>query len=196
MATETTAGHGIEGVQGSQLASEMAGSCVNADGGAVGLPQLCGDWMGNQIFWLIVTLVVTYFILARIALPRIASVLSERQGTVTNDLAAAEDLRARSVEAEEAYNQALADARTEAQAIIAQNKAEMQGELNEAIKRADTEIAAKTAESEKAIAEIRASALENVQQVARETAAEIVAAFGGTADEAKVSSVVNSRVKG
>lgn len=196
MATETTAGHGIEGVQGSQLASEMAGSCVNADGGAVGLPQLCGDWMGNQIFWLIVTLVVTYFILARIALPRIASVLSERQGTVTNDLAAAEDLRARSVEAEEAYNQALADARTEAQAIIAQNKAEMQGELNEAIKKADTEIAAKTAESEKAIAEIRASALENVQQVARETAAEIVAAFGGTADEAKVSSVVNSRVKG
>lgn len=196
MATETTGGHGIEGVEGSALSSEMAGTCVDAGGSAIGLPQLCGDWMGNQIFWLIVTLVVTYFILARIALPRIASVLAERQGTISNDLAAAEDLKAKSVEAEEAYNKALADARAEAQKIIAENRAEMQAELDEAIKKADAEIAAKSAESEKAIGEIRAGALEDVQTVARATAAEIVAAFGGKSDDAKVDQAVDSRVKG
>ena len=57
-----------------------------------------------------------YFVLSRIALPRIAAVLAERQGTITNDIAAAEELKAKAVEAEEAYNKALADAKAEAAA--------------------------------------------------------------------------------
>src|SRR6056297_2920654 len=117
----------------------------------VGMPQLDIATYGNQIFWLLVTLVVIYFVLSRIALPRIAAVLAERQGTITNDIAAAEDLKVKATEAEDAYNKALADARSEAQTIIAQNKAEMQAELDKAIAKADAEIAAKSAESEKAI---------------------------------------------
>ena len=71
--------------------------------GAPGLPQLDVTTFGNQIFWLAVALVAIYFILSRIALPRIAAVLAERQGTISNDLAAAEDLKTRATEAEEAY---------------------------------------------------------------------------------------------
>jgi hypothetical protein len=59
-------------------------------------------------------------------LPRIASVLAERQGTLTNDLAAAEDLKRQAVEAEEAYNKALADARAESQRIAEETRAEIQ----------------------------------------------------------------------
>ena len=71
-------------------AEQAVSSCVNS-GSAVGVPQLCFDWFPNQIFWLVVTLVVIYLILSRVALPRIASVLAERQGTITNDIAAAEE---------------------------------------------------------------------------------------------------------
>ena len=102
--------------------------CLNDHGGAVGMPQLCGEWMGNQVFWLVVTLVVIFFVLSKIALPRIASVLAERAGTITNDLAAAEDLKQKAVEAEEAYNKALADARVEAARIVAEAKAEHQAQ--------------------------------------------------------------------
>ena len=59
-----------------------------------GLPQLDVTTFSNQIFWLVVTLVVIYLILSKVALPRIASVLADRQGTITNDLAAAEELKA------------------------------------------------------------------------------------------------------
>ena len=68
---------------------ETVSACVDSHGGALGMPQLCVDWMGNQVFWLVVTLIVNFFILSRIALPRIAAVLAERQGNITNDLAAA-----------------------------------------------------------------------------------------------------------
>ncbi|WP_439121478.1 F0F1 ATP synthase subunit B', partial [Marivita sp.] len=173
-----------------------ASACVGPDGSAIGMPQLCADWMPNQIFWLLIALIAIYFVLSRIALPRIATVLAERQGTITNDLAAAEDLKQKAVEAEDAYNKALADARTEAQKIIAQNKAEMQAELDKAIAKADAEIAAKAAESEKAISDIRATAVESVEAVAKDTAGAIVAALGGQADDSTVAAAVDAQMKG
>lgn len=163
---------------------------------APGMPQLDFSTFGNQIFWLLITLVVIYLILSRVALPRIGAVLAERQGTITNDIAAAESLKAKAVEAEAAYNKALADARHEANRIIAEAKAEIQADLDRAIAKADAQIAAKAAEGEKAIAEIRASALENVTEVAKDTAKEIVAAMGGKADARSVTAAVTARMKG
>jgi F-type H+-transporting ATPase subunit b len=163
---------------------------------APGMPQLDFSTFGNQIFWLLVTLVVIYMILSRVALPRIGAVLAERQGTITNDIAAAENLKAKAVEAEAAYNKALADARVEANRIIAETKAEIQADLDKAIAKADAQIAAKTAEGEKAIAEIRESALENVTAVAKDTAKEIVVAMGGNADARSVNAAVTARMKG
>ncbi|WP_425072338.1 F0F1 ATP synthase subunit B' [Sagittula sp. S175] len=183
MATET---HGAEAVS----------ACVDSHGSAVGMPQLCGDWIGNQVFWLIITLVVIYFILARVALPRIASVLAERQGTITNDIAAAEELKVKAQEAEAAYEKALADARTEAQAIAQKTRDEIKADLDDALAKADAEISAKAAESEKAIAEIRASAVANVEVVAKDTAAAIVAALGMSADDAAINAAVDSQLKG
>lgn len=178
------------------LTEEVAGSCVDAGGSAIGMPQLCFDWFPNQIFWLVITLVVIFLVLSRVALPRIAAILAERQGTITNDLAAAEDLKAKAVEAEEAYNKALADARSEAQRIAAEARAEIQSGLDDAIAKADAEIAAKAAESEKAIAEIRAGALESIQVVAKDTAAELVTALGGDADAKAIDSAVDAQTKG
>ncbi len=175
-----------------QNTTEAAGQAAEA----VGMPQLDFAAYPNLIFWLLVTLVVIYFILSKVALPRIASVLSERQGTITSDLAAAEDLKRKAEEAEKAYDQALADARAQAQKIVADAKAEIQAELDEALAHADAEIAAKSAESEAAIAEIRKGAMESVKQVATDTAREIVAALGAKADAKAIAAAVATRLKG
>jgi len=171
-------------------------ACVDASGGAIGMPQLCPDWFTNQIFWLVIALLVIFFVLSKIALPRIAAVLAERSGTISNDLASAEDLKRKAVEAEEAYNKALADARAEAQSIAAQTRAEIKADLDDAIAKADAEIAAKAAEGEAKIAEIRAGAMESVSEVAKDVAAEIVTALGQTADAKTVGDAVAARLKG
>ena len=82
--------------------TEAAGQAAEA-ASAPGMPQLDFSTWGNQIFWLIVTLVVIYLILSRVALPRISAVLAERAGTITNDIAAAEDLKRKAEEAEAAF---------------------------------------------------------------------------------------------
>ncbi len=176
------------------MATETHGAAEAAGGAS--MPQLDFSTFSNQIFWLVVTLVVIYLVLSRVALPRIAGVLAERQGTITSDLAAAEDLKAKAVDAENAYNKALADARAEAQRIVADTRAEIQAELDEAIAKADDQIAAKAAESEKAIAVIKAGALESVQVVAKDTTAEIVAVLGGNAEADDIAEAVAGQMKG
>lgn len=161
-----------------------------------GMPQLDFTTFPNQIFWLLVTLVVIYFVLSRVALPRIGGTLSMRKGTITNDLAAAEELKQKAVAAEKAYNDALVSARSEAGKIAAAAKAEIQADLNAAIAKADVEISAKSAESAKRIDEIRAGAVAAVSEVAQDTARELVAALGGQADASAISAAVSARLKG
>jgi F-type H+-transporting ATPase subunit b len=187
MATETTHGDGL---------ADAVGVGTHSGAENAGMPQLNFDHWGNQIFWLVLALIAIYLILSRVALPRIAAVLAERQGTISNDIAAAEDLKAKAVEAEAVYDKALVDARSEAQGIIATAKADMQADLDKAIAKADVEIAAKTAESEKAISEIRAGAVQSVKTVAKDTAKEIIAAMGGKADAKTITAAITARMKG
>lgn len=178
------------------VADTHAAEAAGHGGEAVGMPQIDFTSFPNQIFWLVVTLIVIYFVLSRVALPRIGSVLSERQGTITNDIAAAEDLKQKALEAEDAYNKALADARLEAGRIVAQAREDIQGDLDVATAKADAEIAAKAVESEAAIAEVRKNAMKSVKEVARDTAKEIVAAMGGKSDAKSITAAVDARLKG
>ncbi|WP_081533962.1 F0F1 ATP synthase subunit B' [Rhodovulum sp. P5] len=186
MATET---HAVE--EGMAHAADAAHAAES-----VGMPQLDFSTYPNQIFWLIVTLVVIYFVLSRIALPRIGAVLAERQGTISNDIAAAEELKLQAQEAEKAYEKALADARAEAQRIVAETKAEIKADLDAATAKADAEIAAKSAEAEKQIAEIRANAMQSVTEVAKATATDVVTALGFRADQSAVNAAVDAKLKG
>ena len=163
---------------------------------SAGMPQLDFSTFPNQIFWLIITLVVIYYVLSQIALPRIAAVLAERSGTISNDIAAAEELKLKAVEAEEAYNQALTDARAEAQKIAAETRAVIQADLDAATVTADADISAKAAESEKRITEIRDSAMDSIKVVATDTAAELVSVLGGSGDADAIAAAVDSRLKG
>lgn len=176
------------------MASETTGAATEH---AQGMPQLDFSTFPNQIFWLVVTLLVIYFIMSRVALPRIAGVLADRHDAIQRDLEKAEELKQKAVEAEEAYNKSLADARLEASQIVAETKADIQKELDKAIAKADAEIAAKAAEGEAIIKDIRDNALKSVNTVATNTASAIVDAVMPAANDAKtVKAAIAARLKG
>lgn len=179
MATETTLEHVIH----------------EGEAGKSGLPQLDFNTFPSQIFWLVVCLVVLYFLMTKIALPRIATVLEERADAIADDLDAAEEFKQKAQAAEEAYEQALTEARAKAQDIAAATRASIQKDLDAAMAKADAEISARTAEGEARIAEIRDSALAAVDEVANETAMAIVeAVIPGTADADTVKSAIAAQL--
>jgi F-type H+-transporting ATPase subunit b len=178
------------------MADKIEGT-ANAAESAPGMPQLDFSTFPNQIFWLIVTLVVLYLVLSRIALPRIATVLSERHGAIQRDLDKAEEMKRSAIEAENTYNKALADARAKANDIVNEAKSEIQKDLDKAIAKADLEISAKAVESEKAISAIRDSAVQSVEEVANITANNIVdAILPEAADTKTIKAAVAARLKG
>ncbi len=162
-----------------------------------GMPQLDPAFMGNLIFWFIVTILAIYFIMSRIAIPRISSTLEERASAISRDIEQAANLKQQAEDAEAQYNAALANARAEAQKIAADTKAEIQGELDVAIQKADAEIAARSAESEARIEEIRASASDAVKKVAKDTANEIIkSVMPGAADAKSITAAITAQLKG
>ena len=113
------------------LGGGQVASASNASGPK--LPQLDVETYASQIFWLIVTFLVLYFLVAKIAMPRIAEVLEGRQERIEDDLDKAETLKKEAYLVRIEYEKALSSAREEA---------------HEATRRAQEEIAKHGAEVE------------------------------------------------
>ncbi len=162
---------------------------------AEGMPQLDFSTFPNQIFWLVVTLVIIYLVLNRIAIPRIKDILAERVRTREHDLELAESLRDKAAESEEMHEQALNEARRKAREVLDAAKAEFARELEAATAEADERIAARVSESEARIRDIRANAVRSVEMVAGEVAEDIVKAIvPGAHDHDAVRSAVSARL--
>ena len=89
----------------------MAEPAHGGEAASIGMPQLDFATFPSQIFWLIVALVTLYFVLSRIALPRIASAIEERHDAIEDDLDRAAEFRRRALQAEKDYDAALAAAK-------------------------------------------------------------------------------------
>lgn len=133
----------------------------------------------DQVWWMVVILVVLYFTLSRWGLPQIGKVLAHREATITADLEAARAAKAKADATVAALNRTMNDARNSAQAEIAQavNAAKLK-----ARETALAQQAALDAELEKSEAEItaaRRAALAAIKPVAADTAAVILSRLTG-----------------
>jgi F-type H+-transporting ATPase subunit b len=87
-------------------------------GGHAVFPPFDAQQFPSQLFWLSVTFILLYVIVAKVALPRIGSIFEERNKRIGDDLAEAQRLKEKSDAANAAYQQSLADAHAHAQSIV------------------------------------------------------------------------------
>jgi len=74
-------------------------------------PPFQSEHFPSQLMWLVVSFVLLYVLMSKVALPRIGSIFAERSRRIGDDLKAAERLKEQSDAAHAAYEKALADAR-------------------------------------------------------------------------------------
>jgi F-type H+-transporting ATPase subunit b len=142
-----------------------------------GLPQLNQPDFAPQLFWLALTFVLLYVILKRVALPRIGEVIEERKDRIKRDLAAAERLKGETEKALQAYEKALADARSNATSIARQTRESLNAEVDKERKAIEDQLAKKLAEAEASIAATKDKALASVKDIAGDTVVSIVGAL-------------------
>jgi F-type H+-transporting ATPase subunit b len=144
------------------------------------MPQLNPlDW-GPQLIWLVITFGVLYLLMVWIALPRIGNVIEKRAAHIAGDLGAADKFRRETEEAIAAYEQALAEAKQKAHAIVEEGRAKLKAETDAERAKLEKELAVKSAEAEARIEKAKAAAMTEVNAVATEVAADIVRALTGT----------------
>jgi len=156
---------------------------------------MIGDF-APQLVWLAISFVILYFLMSRVALPRIADVLEDRQSRIADDLDQAEQLKSSAEQVIADYEAALADARLNAQAMLAQTTSEANAAAekrnaevterigNEAAAAADRIASAKTA----AMAEVRSVATELAQAAAEKL-------IGESVGEAEVNAAVGAAIE-
>lgn len=160
----------------------MAHDTGHAEGG---LPQLDFSTYSAQIFWLIVIFAFLYVILAKKSLPDISSTIENRKNHIDSDLSTAEGLQAEAESVQHAYEESLKSAREKAmetQGEMEQSiKSKSAAELDAFQKRADKEIKDIEARLERA----KADAMENMNDIASEVAADAVQKIIGVNPDAQ-----------
>lgn len=152
---------------------------------AAGMPQLDPKSYPSQIFWLAVSFAILFLIMWKIALPRVGETLANRQQKLTGDLEKAEKLKADAEKVQVELDKSLADARAEAQAILAKTAQEIAEAQTKRIDAFNADMANQAEEAEQRISAAREQALASVREVASEAAGAIVEKLSGAEADGK-----------
>jgi F-type H+-transporting ATPase subunit b len=171
---------------------------TEADGGhKAPFPPFEKSTFASQLVSLLIAFVALYLIVSRIALPRVGSLLDERQNAIDGDLAAAQKLKDESDSALKAYESELAAARSRAQAISAETREKLNAASEAERKTLEERLSLKLAEAEKTIASTRETAMSNVRGIAADAAAAIVQRLTGVLpDGTSLERAVDASLKG
>lgn len=147
------------------------------------MPQLDVTTFAPQLVWLAITFCAMFFIMWKVAVPKIADALETRQMRVEDNLKKAEDLKREAEATLAAYEKALADARAQAHDDIQKIQNDLQAAAEKEEAEQNVKLEAKLAASEKAITKEVAKAMENVRGVAIEVAVSAVERLTGDAPD-------------
>jgi len=144
-------------------------------------PPFDASTFASQILWFAITFGVLYYLMAKVALPRLAGIIEGRRDRIAADLDAAERLKGESEDAARAYEKALAEARGKASGIAESARGAAKAKADAQRGTVESDLAAKLSAAEARIADIKNRALGEVGTIA------------GDATEAVVQSLIDAK---
>ena len=157
-------------------------------------PPFATETYASQLLWFAIAFGLLYYVMSRIALPRIAAVMENRSQRIASDLAEAERLRAESEAAGAAYEKSLNEARTKAKAIAQEMRDALTAESEAKRKTLELELHERLAVAEKTIGAKTREAMASVRGIAADTAAAIVERLTGQAPDRRAIEAALDRV--
>jgi F-type H+-transporting ATPase subunit b len=148
------------------------------------MPQFDPSTFASQLFWLAVMFVALYWIISRVAVPRIGEVLEQRARVIQDDLDRATQLKAETDAAVAAYDKAMADARGQAYEHMKAIQAELKAVADQRTADVSAQVAKQVAEAEARIGQAKKTALDSLKSISADTARDVVGKLAGLAPDA------------
>ena len=159
---------------------------TQAHGGAAHsdvFPPFDTNHFSSQLVWLALTFGVLYLLMSRIALPRIAAILEDRQATISGDLDHSIAMQKQAEEAGVAAEDLLANARARAQALAEATHLKLAEEAVETRKSLEHDLKQSLDAAEVRIHAAKERAMHNIEEIAAEATIAIVQQLTGKAPD-------------
>jgi len=164
---------------GEAPAGETQGTTADGDQQAGGMPQLNFADFPPQLIWLAITFIILLVLMSKVALPRIAGVLEQRDARIKGDLDRAEKVKAEADAALATYQKGMADARAKAQAELRQAQAAIAAETTKRDAEFAKRLSDRTRAAEDGISQAKARALQDMRGVGAEVAGSVLGKVAG-----------------
>jgi F-type H+-transporting ATPase subunit b len=151
------------------------------------MPQInqLPDIFFSQLFWLLIVFGIIYFWIGRGMVPKIQSVVEDRDKKIADDLAAAQRAREQAEASEEAYRERIDASRSEALKLAQEAKQQAALDTEKKLKAVDQKIGKKIADAEAKIRDAAEAARRELEPVAAEAASDLVSKLTGQKVAAK-----------
>ena len=160
------------------------------------MPQLDLAGFPSQIIWLVITFVILWLLMAKIALPRVGLVLEERQKKIDENLDLAENLRDEARGALDAYEKSIADAKDNARGSVTEAVRQMSDSAQARHAEKSEELAAEIKEAEARIDAAKQQAISGIQEAAATVASSAAEKLiGASLPSDAVRQAVNTAMK-
>jgi F-type H+-transporting ATPase subunit b len=170
----------------------MTGAEAPGAHGSATFPPFASNTFVSQLLWLAILFGLLYYLMDKVALPRIAAILHNRSVRLSGDLDEAQRMRTEAEAAGAAYQKSLAEARARAKAIAQEARDALAAENDAKRKALEAELAERLAASEATISARTTEAMASVRGIAADTAAAIIERLTGQApDRASVEAALD-----
>jgi F-type H+-transporting ATPase subunit b len=175
--------------------TEAFAAATAAPGAAVDkvFPPFDTSTFASQLFWLAITFGTLYYVLSKIAIPRVTEILETRRARISGDLDAAVAAKKAADDAGAAYEKSLADAKATAQKNVQSLRDKLAAEADARRKALEADLNSKLAAAEEQIGAMKAQAMTNVSAIAADAAAAIVRQVTGREAD---SALIQDAMKG
>jgi len=175
----------------------LAAPALAAGGGEQksGMPQFDVSNFPSQIFWLVVSFAVLYFLMSTLVLPRIGKIVESREGKIQGDLDAAQKANDAARIAAAEQEKALSEARTQASGVVREATEKAAQHTTAKMHELGDKLAATISEAELRIAEQRTQAIAGLSGMSTEIASAVLSKLVGSADAAQVARAVEAATK-
>lgn len=169
---------------------------TEAPHGSGTFPPFNAETFPSQLLWFAICFVALYVMVARVALPRMASILADRRTKIDADFAEAARVKGDADAAVEAHEKARADAHARAHALAMEAREKAAAESDAHRKSVEHDLHQRLVEAEKKIAESKAAAMAKVRDIAIDATGAIVHRLIGTPPpDSAVTAAVDETLK-
>ena len=180
-----------------KLAAPTAHQGTTEPAGHSQMPQLDLSTYVPQLFWLLVTFVVLYVLMKRLAVPQVGRAIEARRQRLDSDLGRAGELKAEAETVLAAYQKTLASARADAQARLRETSERLAAEAAGRQRQLAASLAQQVEAAERRIAATKDEALAEIRGIAVDVGGSVVEKLTGSAPDAgKMTAAVDGALAG